>query len=98
MRRIRFTSATIHDLEEIYNYIAADNIAAAQRLAKRLRQRWHALADNPGIGRKRDDLQKNIRSSTEGNYVTFYRPLNPGIEIVRVFHTSRDIEKLFHAE
>lgn len=56
------------------------------------------IADNPGIGHKRDDLQKNLRSSTEGNYVTFYRPLNPGIEIVRVFHTSKDIQSHFYNE
>ena len=98
MSRIKFTTATIQDLEEIYNYIAADNVAAAERLANRLRQRWHMIADNPQIGHRRDDLLKNLRSSTEGNYVIFYRPLKPGIEIVRVLHTSKDIESHFYDE
>jgi toxin ParE1/3/4 len=30
------------------------------------------------------------------NPLIFYRPMNEGVEIVRVLHGARDIESLFH--
>jgi len=29
------------------------------------------------------------------NYVIFYRPISEGIEVIRVLHGGRDIERLF---
>jgi toxin ParE1/3/4 len=29
------------------------------------------------------------------NFLIFYRPLNQGIEVIRVLHASRDIESIF---
>lgn len=54
MTHVRFTEPAAQDLEEIYDYIALDNIEAAERLKDRLKQLWTAASKNPGIGRKRD--------------------------------------------
>jgi toxin ParE1/3/4 len=92
---IRFTKSAKKDLGEIYEYIAQDNIAAADKLKARLQQRWCGLVDMPRIGSDRKKLKPNLRSVTEGNYVIFYRVLVEEIQIVRVLHSSRDAETVF---
>jgi toxin ParE1/3/4 len=49
------------------------------------------LRDNPLAGRARPELAENVRSFPVGNYVIFYRPLQDGIEIVRVLSGYRDL-------
>jgi toxin ParE1/3/4 len=70
VRHIKFADAAAEDLEEIYDFIAADNIQAADSVMERLQKRWQSLADKPGIGTKRDELQKGLRSITEGPILT----------------------------
>ena len=48
------------------------------------------------MGRTRNDLATGLRSFPVGNYVILYRPLENGVEVVRVVHGSRDIEDMFH--
>jgi toxin ParE1/3/4 len=93
--RVSFTKYARQDLDEIYTYIAQDDIDAADKHSQKLQARWRGLLDQPQMGTKRDDLEPNLRSVTEGNYVIFYRIVTDGIEIVRVLHSSRDIEKIF---
>lgn len=47
------------------------------------------------MGRKRDELVPNLRSFPVGNYLIFYRPINQGIEVLRVLHGARDIPSIF---
>lgn len=95
MSRISFTEPAAQDLEKIYEYIADDNIAAAVKHRQRLEKRWFVLLDQPRIGTKRDNIEPDLRSVTEGNYVIFYRIRTDGIEIVRVLHTSQDSKRAF---
>lgn len=95
MKVARLTEPAVQDLEEIYKYIALDNIDAAERMKHKLQKRWCAAAENPGIGRKRNELQPNLRSVTEGSYLIFYRQIENGIEILRILHGARDLEALF---
>jgi plasmid stabilization system protein ParE len=44
------------DLDEIWAYIAADEIEAADRWIAKLFDAFETLARNPGIGHKRTDL------------------------------------------
>jgi plasmid stabilization system protein ParE len=50
--------------------------------------------DNP-LGRARLELAPNLRSLLVGDYVMFYRPIDDGIEVVRVLHGARDIDAMF---
>ncbi len=95
MSSIRFTKACKIDLGEIYRYIAQDNVDAADKHRQRLEKRWLALIDHPRMGTKRDDIEPDLRSVTEGNYVIFYRILTTEIEISRVLHSSRDSQRVF---
>lgn len=94
MIRITFTEQAAQDLEDIYEYIARDNIAAADNHRARLRKRWETLFDQPRIGRKRDEVRTGYRSVTEGDYVILYRLAGESeLEIVRVVHGMRDLGK-----
>ena len=44
------------DLAEIWEYVAQDNLDAADRWIARLREAFDTLARAPGIGHKREDL------------------------------------------
>jgi toxin ParE1/3/4 len=80
------------DLTLIWDFIAHDNIRAADALLVRIEAAFDMLAANPLAGRARDDLAPKIRSFPVGNYIVFYLPLSDGIEVVRVLHGRQDID------
>jgi toxin ParE1/3/4 len=80
------------DLTLIWDFIAHDNIRAADALLVRIEAAFDMLAANPLAGRARDDLAPKIRSFPVGNYIIFYLPLSDGIEVVRVLHGRQDID------
>jgi toxin ParE1/3/4 len=95
MRRYRLTPQAEKDLDEILDSIAADDPAAANRLIDSIESKCQALAEMPGMGREREELAPNLRSSHERKYIIFFRPVEDGAEIIRVIHGARDIPKLF---
>jgi toxin ParE1/3/4 len=46
------------------------------------------------VGRLRGDLLPDLRGFVVGRYLIFYRPIEDGIEVVRVFHGARNVEAL----
>lgn len=94
MARVRTTVLAEQDLEEIWLYIAADNIDAADALIDELVEKSTLLAINVELGRARPELHEGLRSFPVGNYVLFYRPESGGIELTRVLHGARDIGAL----
>lgn len=83
------------DLLDIWNFIANDSLEKADRLLHKIDSQLKMLASNPGMGRKRGSLVPNLRSFPVGNYLIFYRPINQGIEVIRVLHGARDFQSLF---
>ncbi len=67
MRRYRLTPVADKDLDEIADFIADDDPAAALRLIDRIEQKCQALAEMPGTGRAREELAPNPRISHVGN-------------------------------
>ncbi|MGH7989069.1 MAG: type II toxin-antitoxin system RelE/ParE family toxin [Limisphaerales bacterium] len=49
----------------------------------------------PLLGREREELLPRLRSFPVSRYVIFYRPMENGIEVVRVLHGARDFPPLF---
>ncbi len=83
------------DILEIWDYIADDSLAAADRWVDRIDEQFSLLAAQPMIGRSRDDLAPGMRSFPIGRYVVFCVPLGDGIDVVRVLHGARDIDAMF---
>jgi len=86
------------DIVEIWDYIADDSHAAADRWVDRVDEQFSLLATQAMIGRSRDELAPGIRSFPVGRYVIFYVPLDDGIDVVRVLHSARDVEAFFNPE
>ena len=50
------------------------------------------------MGKKRDELLPYLRSFPVENYLIFYRPIEEGIEVLRVVSGYRDLKRLFDDE
>ncbi|MBA3439043.1 MAG: type II toxin-antitoxin system RelE/ParE family toxin [Pyrinomonadaceae bacterium] len=84
------------DLLDIWLRIATDrDTETADRVVDSLHQKFLVILTTPQMGRAREELAPYLRSIPEGNYMIFYRPIMNSVEIVRVVHGRRDIERLF---
>jgi len=80
------------DLDEIWEYIANDNINAADRWIDKLFDAFEVIARNPGIGHKRQDLTGYpVLFWPVGAYLILYRIQPAQVEIVAVTQGARDI-------
>ena len=95
MPRIIIAPEARNDLDAILSYIAQDNPDAAKKLLATLKDKFVLLASSPRIGMLKKTLQPDILGFPIGNYVIFYREIQNGIEVARVLHGARDIERLF---
>ena len=85
------------DLVWVYDYIAADNPAAAALLLSRFDRAFRLLAAFPKMGSELDiENPRDRRVFPVRGYRIIYRPFEErtGIEILRVYHGARDISKL----
>ena len=89
------TARAEEDLIEIWNYIAQDSLAAADRVLDRIETVCERLADNPRMGPARPDLAQDLRYFVSGRYLVIYRETPGGVEIVRVVHGARQLPDLF---
>lgn len=85
------THQAVCDLDDIWFYIAPDNMAAADGLLDEIERQCKQIARQPLLGRARPELRPSLRSFPVGRYMAFYQPTPDGIELVRVLHGARDI-------
>ena len=95
MKAHRVSHAARSDLDEIWFYIAQDNVDAADKFIHAVVSRFPRLATMPELGRRREELSPGLRSFPVGHYIIFYRPMENGVEIARVLHGARDLPPLF---
>ena len=97
MARVTRDALADRDLVEIAAYIGEVNHspAAARRFLDRLSDKLKLYAAQPEMGERRPDLGEGIRIFAFGNYVVVYRPLDDGIDVLRVFEGHRDYPALF---
>lgn len=77
------------NLNEIAEYIAHDNSAAAVKVVEIIESQIGLLATQPAIGRPGRVLGTRELLITNLPYLIPYRIKNNTVEILRVFHTSR---------
>jgi plasmid stabilization system protein ParE len=80
------------DLQAIWIYIAADNLAAADQLEADIYQACAVLAENPRLGHKRPDLTDEpvLFWPVRGQYLVIYQRGASPLKIVRILHGARD--------
>ena len=80
------------DLDAIWEYIAQDNVDAADRWIVKLFDAFECLGRSPGMGHKRADLTPlPLLFWAVGMYLIIYRAERSQVEIVAVTRGSRDI-------
>jgi toxin ParE1/3/4 len=89
--QIRWSPGAAEDLDYIFNYIARDSIAAAQRVAKSIYDRAGTLAAFPCLGRAGRVRGTRELSLTPLPFIVVYRVLDPvdAVEIVSVIHGAQ---------
>lgn len=92
MNRFRISTQAEKDLEDIWVYLAQQDEILADRKIAQILDRFPMLAQFPNMGRRRDELQTGLRSFPIKPYIIFYTHIPEGLEIVRIFHQSRDIQ------
>ena len=98
MTQFRLSALAEEDLTAIWVYIGQYNEDLADSLIAQLGERFVMLSAFPNAGRSREDIRPDLRSFAIEKYVIFYRVIPEGVEIIRILHGSRDIEKAFSPE
>ncbi len=98
MKPVVFSRKAELDLEDIADYIAADNPRRAASFVRELRERCFALSTLPGSARPFPHLGPDAHILLYQNYVILYRNLPQHVSIERVVHGARDILALISGE
>ncbi|MGC2173445.1 MAG: type II toxin-antitoxin system RelE/ParE family toxin [Candidatus Sulfotelmatobacter sp.] len=78
------------DLEEIWEYIAADNLDAADGVREEIYEAIQSLVPFPFIGHSRPDLTaRPLRFQSVRDYVIAYAPDETPLAVIAVLHGRR---------
>ena len=92
MNRYVLSEDADRDLDGIWDYIAEDNLDAADHWIGKLFDAFDAIGSNRSIGHKREDLTAYpVLFWPVGAYLIIYRVSSLRVEIVAVTQGARDI-------
>jgi len=96
MPRIERSPRAKADVLTAAGYIAeqSQSRATAKRWIDTIDEKLKLLSLHTHAGEARPDLGASVRSFPVGNYVIFYRPMEDGIQVIRVLHGSRDVSRI----
>ncbi|MCC5599234.1 type II toxin-antitoxin system RelE/ParE family toxin [Nostoc favosum] len=93
MAQVSWTSQALTDLEAIGDFIARDAPSFAQVFVDRVFQSVERLQQFPLSGRVVPEIaQEDIREIIFGNYRIVYLVSNDEVNILTVFHSSRQLK------
>ena len=97
MKRFRLTPRASRDLDEIADYALAQwGEKQTERYLTAIEERLRWRADNPLLGRARDDLAGGYRAFQQGSHLIFYLIAGDAIQIIGVPHASMDVDAYFN--
>jgi toxin ParE1/3/4 len=92
MSRYVLSSEALLELDEIWGYIAQDDIEAADRWIAKLLDACQILARNPRMGHSRAEIaDRSVQFWPVGAYLIVYRIFEDHIDIVGITQGARDI-------
>ena len=103
-RRIIIRPQADRDLDDHAALIARDNLEAGRRFYDAAAQVFDQLALMPEMGSPRTFRNPALagvrlwRIPGFERYLIFYRPIQDGIEVIRVLHAARDINAILEQE
>jgi len=93
--QVRWLNRALQNLEAEAAYIAQENPKAAKELVQHILHSVQQLAQHPQIGRAGRVFGTRELVITHYPYIVPYRIKNETVEVLRVFHTSRQWPNLF---
>lgn len=95
MGEFRLTRAAQADLDGIGRHTDERwGIAQRDHYLSLLDKAFRQLADNPELGRPRDEVRRNLRGYVCREHIVFYRVVTSDVVVVRVLHHARDIQRM----
>ena len=100
MNNYQFTAAAFDDLADIWNWIAADNPEAADKLIQDIREACQQIADHPESGTRRLSwTDKPVRFLLVRKLLfVIYIPDTKPMELIRVLQAVRDIPAILRSK
>ncbi len=97
MKRFTLSPEAKQDIREIRRYyLKVADVRVARHVLEAIERACDFIARRPGAGHERADLTDlPVKFWQVFSYFVVYDPVSSPIEIVRVLHTSRDLETLF---
>jgi plasmid stabilization system protein ParE len=93
--RVRFTDTAEADLEEIADYIAADDPDIAVEFVMDIRETCLGLSEYPDrYPLVPSTVYSALRRRPFGNYLIYYRADAAEVVVSRVVHAARDFKRL----
>ena len=88
-KRLRISYSAKRDLVRIGDYTRREwGTSQKLKYLGEIREKLGALADTPGIGAPRDDIDEGLRALPARRHIIFYRETENDVVIVRVLHES----------
>jgi len=95
VKRIQFRSRAQGDLDAIWSFIAAKDVAAADRLIDDIHAAVRRLIENPLSAPERPWLPSGHRGMSIRKHIVVYSVEGPSILIQRVIDGRRDLMRAF---
>jgi plasmid stabilization system protein ParE len=89
------SAEALQDLQDIWDFIASDNAAAADKLENEFFEAFGLLAQRPRMGHTRSDLTtRDVLFWPVGSYLIVYRKAPAALEIIGILHGARDVPEV----
>ena len=96
MKAISFTPRSAADINEIWDYSAANwGVSQAERYTAEIRDTCQSLASGRKTGR-RLTVRPGYLSYPCGSHVIYYRDRPDRLEVIRILHSAQDVERHLH--
>src|SRR4051794_22674623 len=88
------------DVDQIFLRISSDDLSAALRVLNAIEAAFKLLSERPGAGPTCEFSEPGLSDirfwpvKRYRNYLVIYRPIDDGVEVIRVIHAATDLRRL----
>jgi toxin ParE1/3/4 len=98
-RAFRLTRWALRDLDDIADYtLRRWGASQMEAYLRRIDARIACLAENPDLGRRREDVGKGYCCFLEGSHLIFYVLSEDRVVVIGLPHRAMDVGRFFRRE